>query len=194
MAIYERYDSFAAFEYLLKDSGPELEPSARLLVSEYCKYTLDRAWYYYPDALPRELLATENRNGHVDPKLSFPLEDLYADGQPAGQVGQEIYGAGAAFIFATRAFHNVAGAPFRLFCDEFILTSERTGDRAISLRLDGGETCTANLRLARHGRKPLPAFRLAMPGGKTLEPRARSKDRVDFELPAAGRFILSWTD
>jgi hypothetical protein len=192
MAIYECFDSFAAFEYFLKDGGPEMEPAARMLVSEYCKYTLDRAWHYYPDALPAELLATDNRNGHIARKLSFPLEDLYVDGQPAGQVGQEVYGAGAAFIFATRAFHNIGGAPFRLFCDQFILSSERTGERAMTLRLDGGETCTANLRLVRLKRRKLPRVTLAIPGGEALEPAAASKDRIDFEVPASGRLVLAW--
>lgn len=50
-----------------------------------------------PDALPDDALAKDDiRNGHIDRKLSFPLEDLYGDGQPAGQVGQEIYGCGSA--------------------------------------------------------------------------------------------------
>ena len=61
MAIFECFDSFAAFERYLKDSGPDLDPAARLLVSEYCKYALDRAWFYYPDALPAGR-AGEGRN------------------------------------------------------------------------------------------------------------------------------------
>ena len=48
MAIYECFESFAAFEQYLKESGPELSPQVRLLMTEYCKYALDRAWYYYP--------------------------------------------------------------------------------------------------------------------------------------------------
>ncbi|RYE55728.1 MAG: hypothetical protein EOP18_05460, partial [Rhizobiaceae bacterium] len=39
MAIYECFDSFAAFERYLDDSGPDLEPAARMLIAEYCKYT-----------------------------------------------------------------------------------------------------------------------------------------------------------
>lgn len=86
MANSECFDSFTAFERYLDDSGPHLEPAARMLIAEYCKYALDRAWYYYPDALPPEVLSPEQRetNGHIDRNLSFPLEDLYADGQPAG--------------------------------------------------------------------------------------------------------------
>lgn len=122
MAMYECFDSFVAFERYLDDGGPDLEPEARMLIAEYCKYVLSRAWYYYPDALPAEVVSDKQRepNGHIDAALSFPLEDLYPDGQQAGQVGQEVYGAGAAFIFCTRAFHNVEGAPFRLFCDNLL--------------------------------------------------------------------------
>src|SRR3546814_19172670 len=59
--------------------------------------------------LPAEILAKEDvRNGHIDRTLSFPLEDLDVDGQPGGQVGQEIYGAGAAFVFETPSFHEVS--------------------------------------------------------------------------------------
>ena len=163
MAIYECFDSFAAFERYLKDSGPDLDPAARLLVSEYCKYALDRAWYYYPDALPgrRACDQDEIRNGHIDRKLSFPLEDLYVDGQPAGQVGQEIYGAGAAFVFATRAFHNVSGAPFRIFCDHFPATSERTSERSLNFR-HRGRSCPASASSAWSdtGREKLPDFTL----------------------------------
>lgn len=192
MAIYECFDSFAAFECYLRDSGPELEPSARMLISEYCKYALDRAWFYYPDALPEELLATEIRNGHIDRTLSFPLEDLYIDGKPAGQVGQEIYGAGAAFVFASRMFHSVSDAPFRLFCDHFIMASERTGEKAISISLDGGETCSARLALVPTGRTELPASRVVTTGGDAVRPRQCPDGRVEFQVPARGRLVLSW--
>ena len=194
MAIYECFDSFAAFEKYLDDSGPDLEPAARMLIAEYCKYALDRAWYYYPDALPPEAISPKQRepNGHVDRKLSFPLEDLYPDGQPAGQVGQEIYGAGAAFIFATRAFHRIEGAPFRLYCDHFVRAQERIGERSLTLTLDGGETCTAGLSLVREKRRKLPKVRLVTIGGDALRPVASSDDRVDFRVPANGRIVLSW--
>ncbi|RYD48047.1 MAG: hypothetical protein EOP60_16385, partial [Sphingomonadales bacterium] len=194
MAIYECFDSFVAFERYLDDSGPDLEPAARMLIAEYCKYALDRAWYYYPDALPQEAISPEQRetNGHIDRKLSFPLEDLYPDGQLAGQVGQEVYGAGAAFIFATRAFHRVEGAPFHLYCDHFVRAMERTGDRAVTITLDGGETCTAGLSLVRLKRRKLTKPRLTTVGGDVLRPRSASDDRIDFRVPASGRVVLSW--
>jgi len=192
MAIYECFDSFAAFENYLADSGPDLEPAVRMLVAEYCKYALDRAWFYYPDALPADILAEKQRNGHIDRKLSFPLEDLYPDGQPAGQVGQEIYGCGAAFIFATRSHMNVEGAPFRLFCDHFIRSSERVGDKVLSIQLDGGETCFAAISLLRLGRKALPPFKVTTAGGDTLCPRSIEAKRVDYVVPASGRIVINW--
>lgn len=194
MAIYECFDAFAAFERYLDDSGPDLEPAARMLIAEYCKYALDRAWFYYPDALPPEAIAEKQResNGHVDRKLSFPLEDLYPDGQQAGQVGQEIYGAGAAFIFATRAFHHVDGAPFRIYCDHLVRASERTGDRSLTITLDGGETCTAGLSFVRLKRRKLTRTRVTTAGGDVLRPGNASPDRIDYRVPANGRLILNW--
>lgn len=194
MAVYECFDSFAAFERYLDDSGPDLEPAARMLIAEYCRYALSRAWYYYPDALPPEAISDEQRepNGHIDRKLSFPLEDLYPDGQEAGQVGQEVYGAGAAFIFATRAFHHVEGAPFRLYCDHFVRAQERLGDRALSLTLDGGETCTAGLSFVRLKRRKLGKIKVTTADGDTLRPHETSDDRLDFHVPANGRLVILW--
>ena len=192
MAIYECFDSFAAFEGYLRDSGPDLDPAARLLISEYCKYALDRAWYYYPDALPPEVLATDIRNGHIDRTLSFPLEDLYGGGQPAGQVGQEIYGAGAAFVFASRSFHAVDGAPFRIFCDHFPATSERTSERSLSFGIDGGSARLSSFSVVRLPGKRLPRVSLRTAAGDTIRPRHQSADRIDFVIPASGQVMLAW--
>ncbi len=194
MAIYECFDSFIAFERYLDDSGPDLEPAARMLLAEYCRYTLHRAIHYYPDELPPEAIAKEQRenNGHVDRKLSFPLEDLYPDGQPAGQVGQEIYGAGAAFIFASRAFHHVEDAPFLLYCDHFVRAIERTEPRTLVVTLDGGETCVAGLSLIRRKRRKLTPAKISTIDGDMLRAHETSADKVSFHVPANGRLLVSW--
>ncbi len=194
MALYECFDSFAAFERVLHDSGPELDPAARMLITEYCKYVLHRAWFYYPDALPKVCLATEWRNGHVDRALSFPVEDLYADGQPPGQVGQEVYGAGAPFILASRAFHVLEGAAFQIYCNHLIVTGERTGERAHSLTLIGGDQCTALLAVVRRGRRALPACKLMLADGDSVRPSQVTSDRIEWLVPANARAILNWSD
>ncbi|HEY6815498.1 MAG TPA: hypothetical protein VI168_08170 [Croceibacterium sp.] len=193
MAIYECFESFVGFEEYLAEAGPELDPAARMLISEYCKYALHRAWYYYPDALPKDAIQDgDHQSGVINRTLSFPLEDLYADGQLAGQVGQEIYGCGAAFAFATRSHHPVDDAPFRLYCDHFIRAHERTGHRALSIQLDGGETCLASVSLVRLPRRKLTRSSIMTAGGDAVRPHAQSADRIDFRVPADGRFILTW--
>jgi hypothetical protein len=194
MAMYECFDSFAAFERYLKDSGPDLDPAVRLLLSEYCRHALDRAWFYYPDALPEDAISPRQRetNGHIDRTLSFPVEDLYVDGQQAGQVGQEIYGAGAAFVFASRCFHNVRDAPFRIFCDHFLLASERPSERALSFQLGGAEGWEASLSLIRTGRAKLPAFTVTTAGGDRIRPRHSTADRIEYRVPADSRVTLAW--
>ena len=194
MAMYECFDSFAAFERYLKDGGPDLDANVRMLVSEYCRYALDRAWFYYPDALPPETIAPKQRekNGHVDRALSFPLEDLYIDGQQAGQVGQEIYGCGAAFVFATRAFHRFQGAPFTLFCDHFLLATDRSSERTLSFQLGGGESCTAHLRILPIGRRKLPKVTVLTSAGDRVRGHRTAVGHLAFRIPAQGRVSLSW--
>lgn len=103
-----------------------------------------------------------------------------------------MYGAGAAFIFATRAFHHVEGAPFRLYCNHFVRASERSGDRALSITLDGGETCIADLSLVRMKRRKLPKPRLMTADGDVIRPKFSHADRIDYHVPANGRLVLTW--
>ena len=193
MAVYECFDSFAAFERYLDYGGPDLIASARTLVTEYCRYALDRAWFFYPDTLPDEALAKQQRNGHIDRKLSFPLEDLYSDGQPNGQVGQEIYGAGSAMVFATRMFHRIEGAPFLLYGDHFIRGKFRASDNAINLRIDGEPDLDARVGLARTGRRPLPEAKLRNLAGAEIAPALAGKDRIEWVVPATAGVVLTWS-
>ncbi len=192
MALYECFDSFVAFEQYLKDGGPELDPAARRMVSDYCRFALTRAWYYYPDALPADMLCEKPRNGHIDASLSFPVEDLYVAGDVAGQVGQEIYGAGAAFIFASRAFHRVDDAPFDLFCDQFLLGSDRTGDRSLTLQLCGDPAGSARLSVLGDRSKSLDRIDVvAEPGGALTAEEGQG--RRDFEVAGNARVHIRWS-
>jgi hypothetical protein len=161
------------------------------MVSDYCRFALDRAWYYYPDALPPEMISEEPRNGHIDRKLSFPLEDLYVGGDKAGQVGQEIYGAGAAFVFASRVFHHVEGAPFDLFCNAFLLASDRTSDQSLSFHLGGDPAGVADLVLRGSGRASLQGLTVTSDPGGEIEGRTKG-NRRDFKVPANARVHLRW--
>ena len=100
MAAFELYETYDAMGEYLALGGGDLPEPTRMLLDEFRHRARDLAWYFYPDALPEAALAQQVKNGRIDRGLAVPLEDLYGDGQPAGQVGQEIYGAGMALLLA----------------------------------------------------------------------------------------------
>jgi hypothetical protein len=193
MAAYECFESFAAFDEYLRLADEHTPASVRLLLSEYRRYALDVTWWFYPDALSEDAIAKDDiRNGHIDRKLSFPLEDLYNDGQPAGKVGQEIYGAGGAFQFAARAFHVCGDAPFRLFVDH-LAEIQFSEEGALIVRLRGLPGSKARLRLLRKERRTLP--RISVVGEDSRSPvsaRARTADFRDYLVDADRSFRISW--
>lgn len=190
MAIYECFESYWALQEYLEAARDDIEPSVQLLISEYSRYGLDRAWFYYPDALPADILSDKVRNGHLDRKLSFPLEDLYGDGQPCGQVGQEIYGCGAAFIYAGLGFHRRKGMPFTLFSDRRVRDLAAAKGTA-TLTLDAPVDCPTRIVVARKG-KALPQLAASSAFGPS-QPLLTSPDRLEFEVPAGSSSLtLSW--
>jgi hypothetical protein len=106
IAPFEDHEVFMALREVLALGGDALDPVARTLAMAFCRHAADRAWYFYPDMLPPEMLAGSQESGRIDRRLSFPIEDIYPDGRKAGQIGQETYGAGAAFLYAA---HPVPG-------------------------------------------------------------------------------------
>lgn len=194
MAAYECFDSFAAFERYLDYGGPDLIPAVKLLVGDYCRFALDRAWYYYPDALPPDAIAGEVRNGYISRELSFPVEDLYPDGQKAGQVGQEIYGGGAAMIFAAGAFRRIEHAPFLLFCDCFVRAIHPIDGHTVSLGIDGPAGTLARLALVGEGGEPPQVIaRLVAPAGDRYEFRPCG-NRLEAWVPADCALLLAWEE
>jgi hypothetical protein len=109
----------------------------------------------------------------------------------AGQVGQEIYGAGAAFVFASRVFHHVEGAPFDLFCNAFLLASDRTSDRSLSFHLGGDPAGRANLILLGTGPASLSGVVVTSDPGGEIEGRTNDRRR-EFLVPANARVHLRW--
>jgi hypothetical protein len=146
-AMYEEYESFAAFHEYFDALEGDVLPSVNLLLNEYCKFLLSRGWYYYPGELPEEVLAKEIRNGEIDRELAIPLEDLYPERCPAGSVGQEIYGAGAAFAFVTRAYHRPAEAPFLVFCEYPLADVDDKSKGVFSFRTRGDDRLKCRVRI-----------------------------------------------
>ena len=145
LAIYECYETFSALtEYLIRTYDALPNP-IRMLVAEHIRHGANRAWSFFPDQLPFDALASNIRNGHLDRRLSIPVEDLYVNGEPAGSVGQEVYGCGAAFAFTTHSYHRLDRG-FLLYCEYPIRGLTTFGDRVAFEVLGGaGMTCRARL-------------------------------------------------
>lgn len=192
MALYECFESYAAFHEYLKWGGDNIRDSVQILLTEYCKYTPSRAWFYYPNELPDAIVAKDVRNGHIDRHLALPLEDLYAEDRLAGQVGQEIYGCGAAFAFTTRAYHRPQ-APFLLYCEYPIHELEAIDLNRLSFRVRGvlGYTCRA--RLIPDGSQALPAVSIiGGSDGSAIEFAHTPEGHIEFKAHAGTRMEIRW--
>jgi hypothetical protein len=123
--------------------------------------------------------------------LSFPLEDLYLDGSQNGQVGQEVYGGGAAFNLASQSLHRIAGAPFELFCDSFVFGWERPTARSALLKLAGSPDNEAMLMLIPGKRRRIGGVSLTLADGRRRKGR-REGDTLAFTVPADASLTLTW--
>lgn len=189
-AIFEAFESFAAFHEIFSRSGNALPDSVRLLLIEYCRHLLNRAWFYYPGELPADSLATEVRNGRLDRTLAIPVEDLYPIGDPAGAVGQEVYGAGAAFVFATRSIHQVPGTTLRVACD-YPLTLTGVAEGCADIYVHGVPTFSCRLTLmVEPGTLPHLSLR---GGGKEMIGSATSEGFREFAVPGGSALNIRWS-
>jgi hypothetical protein len=191
MAPYECFECFMALRDYLELMGDDAPPAVRLLGHEYCRYALTRAWGFYPGELPKEILAQENRNGHIDRKLAIPLEDLYAGGDLAGQVGQETYGAGAAFAFATRAFHRRRSAPVVVFCD-YPIKQVEVADGRWRARIAGYPGVACRLRIIPARRSGLPRALKVTVDGRAVTGKAVDGGWEADKTPGAGAVEIAW--
>ena len=190
MALYECFESFAAFDEYLHWGSDNIRESVQTLMTEYMKYTTSRAWFYYPSELPKEIVAKEVRNGYIDRNLALPVEDLYADEHPAGQVGQEIYGCGAAFLFTTRAYHRPQ-APFDLFCSYPIHELEAIDTNRLSFRVRGRQGYTCPARILRHNDAP-DNIKVIDVEGSTVELKPTPEGHLEFLAHAGSRMEIRW--
>ena len=151
LAAYEELEAQGKSHDYLPLAGEHLRPSLRLLLAEYQKFALDRAWFYYPDALPKGVVAENHRNGTVERALSIPLEDMQDGLAESGQVGQEVYGAGLPFVYASRHYINADAADCRVFCDypmyDAGVRKSEDGRQIVEWRADGDPRLTCELRV-----------------------------------------------
>jgi hypothetical protein len=192
LAAYEELEALAKFRGYLKMGGEVLRPSVRLLIAEYCKYVLDRAWYYFPEHLPVDALAAKSRNGAIERSLAIPLEDLQDGFEQSGQVGQEVYGAGLALVCATRHFRSLEAAGVEVFSDYPLMNVEMKRKRC-RFHLGGEPRLRAQLRLIpTDPSQRLPAFTLRT-GAIQRRGSLSSEGHLVFEVPGGSEVAITWT-
>lgn len=158
LAMFEEFEVPASiFEYLAigKDDLPD---AVRLLLTELCRYSVHHVWYFYPQELPHGLAADKPKTGVFEPELEIPLEDFYEGWQKPGQVGQEVYGAGAPFALLTRYYHRPRGLPFILYCDyplSDISIKKASGSSTVQFKTGGDKRLHCRLRLIPTGSQRL---------------------------------------
>lgn len=140
-APYEELEVYAALYYYIGEAdGVDLLPSVKLLIAEFMRYFVFRMKYYYPEFLPKEMLADEVKTGEIDLNLWIPLEDLRDGWEQSGQVGQEVYGAaGAGFGIVPRQYYRIGNSGAMMFCDYPVLKFRNYKDKSVTFELSGDE-------------------------------------------------------
>ena len=140
IAAMEQHQSWYALRQYYRLTHAVLPPYANCLVAEFLRYAPMTIWYAYPPHLPAESL-------HEGPAFwkttnvydaFIPVEDLNEGWRKNGSVGQEIYGAGAAFNVANEAYTRIPAADIVLFCEYPLLKAEWDGERKVLSAQIGG--------------------------------------------------------
>jgi hypothetical protein len=191
LAAYEELEAQAKFNVYLELGGEDVRPSLQLLLAEYQKFTLDRAWFYYPEALPVDALAKDVRNGRIERALSVPLEDLQDGRSASGSVGQEIYGSGLAFVLATRHYVRLPEQNALAFC-QYPLYDVRMTAGAFKFRTGGDARGACELRiipLDADREVPAPAVRPAAGSGRaTIDGKRTVEGHFTFALDGGSTY------
>ena len=197
LAMYEELEVLAAFHEYLDLAGDDVHPTARILLPEYCKYLLDRAWYHYPAELPASVLAASPQSGHLNRQLSIPVEDISEGWTKAGTVGQEVYGAAAPMVFSTRHCFPIGGGGLVLRCDYPVRMERLEGDEAkgdARFRVLGDHRCDCEVRVVPDHTTLVPEVKLKVKGERRrVEGRLVEFGGLAFRLPGDADVSVSWT-
>jgi hypothetical protein len=196
LAAYEEHEFLGSALSYLKEAGAELHPALNVFLPEYMKFLLHRGRYYFPEELPKNAVCENPKAGILRRDLFIPLEDLYAGRTQAGQVGQEVYGAAAAFILTTTAYVNKKELPFLIRSEYPVLDFEfekKSADRgSVGFRLGGNPGYACSLSVFPKS-KGAPVAVHMFEAGETGEKRVTNRTaRKGFGLKGGTRYRLDW--
>jgi hypothetical protein len=193
-AVYEEQEVLCAFhDYLRHAQDQDIVPSSRLLIAEYIRFLVDRAVYYYPTMLPKEMLKEKAKTGEVDPHLWIALEDLHDGWEKSGEVGQEVYGAGNAFGILPRHYMQVKDQTFMIYTDYPTYGFSSKKNSPARFRLAGDPRLNCRLLLVKTGKEKMPECSVTVNGRKEKLAGKKTKEgHLEFELAGDSEIQVSW--
>ena len=195
-AVYEEFEAFAALHDYLSHYDGDAPEWLKILIPEFIRNLLSKGSFYYPPNLPEEALSTKPRTGEIDPKLWIPLEDIHDGWEKAGQVGQEVYGAGLPFGIIPRNYWRVPDEDFMIYFEYPIkdFSTEKKGQA--SLHILGDRRLRSRIRIMPVGRKSLPEFEVLahVDGhGEKLKGRETEEGHMEYEVFGDSMVTVNWS-
>jgi hypothetical protein len=194
-AVYEELEGFAAFHEYLGDYGWDMPESIKILFAEFIRNMLYKASFYYPPNLPKEVMVEKPKTGELDPKLWIPLEDMYDGWEQAGQVGQEVYGAGMPFAIIPRQYWRIPNEKFMIFVDYPVQDFSSIEKGEALFRVLGDQRLSCSMRIMPMGRARLPKFEVGTERGdttETLQGRETPEGHIEYKLFGDRTVIVQW--
>ena len=184
-APYEEQEVFCALhDYLRHAEGIDILPSVKLLMSEFIRYMVYRAVYYYPTMLPKEMLCDQPKTGELDPKLWIAVEDLNDGWVQSGGVGQEVYGAGNAFGILPRHYLRIPGKEFMIYVDYPTEGFKVRKGSTPRFRIKGDGRLSCRLCIIPEEGKKAPALKVFINNNSKAEQGAVQQDgRIEYMVP-----------
>ena len=158
-AVYEELEGFAALHDYITRHGGDVPEWANVLIPEYIRHFLNRASFYYPPLLPKEVLSEKQRSGELDTLLWIPVEDLHDGREKAGEVGQEVYGAGLPFALIPRHYWRIEKGRYAIYVEYPVEKFSADEPGQATFRLCGGQPAVLPLAYYAAREKPPPSLR-----------------------------------
>lgn len=195
-AVYEELEGFAAFHDYLTHYEGDTPEWLKVLIPEFIRNLIYKGSFYYPPNLPEELLAEEPRTGELDPKLWIPLEDIHDGWEKAGQVGQEVYGAGLPFGLVPRQYWRIPDEKFMVYVEYPIKNFSTVHEGQAMFRVIGDPRLYCRLRLMPTGKARLPKFEVQTEyegRTETLEGKETAEGHIEYQLFGGREVTVRWT-
>jgi hypothetical protein len=193
-AAYEEQEVFAAMHsFLLYAEDEPILPSVSMLLPEFLKYIVNRAAYYYPPNLPKEMLSEKVKMGQVDSKLWIAIEDIHDGWEKSGEVGQEVYGAGVAFGIVPRHFYRVPGEEFMVFVEYPAAGFKKTGKK-VTFNVKGDARFACRMVITKPKKDKLPSITVKQGPKKIgLSGRILKGGDIEYAINGGDQIKISWS-